>query len=414
MIRIAVFVIYACAFAVVAARAGELPKADPGEVGLTARKLVELKPALQKLVDEEKTVGGVALVARRGKVAFVDTFGYRDAAAQTPTTEDTIFAIASMTKPVTAVAAMMLVEEGKLGLDDPVSKYLPQLKELRVLGDAKDDTDAVTATVPSNRQITVRDLLTHTSGIAYGGLLAADTRLAKLYAKAGIQMSGFNSIADEVGRLATVPLLHQPGEGWTYGMSHDVLGGVIEVVSGRNLDTYMRERIFAPLDMYDTGFLVPEGKRDRVATIYRHTLFGKLVPLPKKFGSATYFSGGGGLFSTARDYARFAQMLLNGGRLDGARILKPETLALMTTNQIGAHRALTVFKYGLGFGLEMIQRPDSKPEISRYFWGGLYSTYFWVDPEHEVVAIVLTQILPTNSSGAERVFRRIVDAAIEK
>jgi CubicO group peptidase (beta-lactamase class C family) len=415
--RVIVFVAAVPFFAsVLTVWAGELPRSEPGEVKLSAEKLAKLKPGLQELVDAKKMAGAVALVARHGKVAYVESIGYRDLASKTPMTDDTIFAIASMTKPITCVALMTLVEEGKLGLDDPVGKYLPALKEMRVLGDAKDDTGGEIATVPANRQITVRDLLSHTAGFSYGAaLLSPSARLDRTYEKAGIGGGRTKTIADLVERLGRVPLAHQPGEGWTYGLSHDVLGRLIEVVSGQSFDAYLQDRIFKPLDMHDTFFLVPESKRDRVATIYRKDDAGKLNPLPKNFGSATFFSGGGGLFSTARDYARFAQMLKNGGELEGARIIKPETIAEMTTNQIGKKFAFLVMKYGLGFGLvQTAGRGAEKPVLHRYFWAGLYSTYFWIDPRNDVVAMILTQVLPTNSSGADGILLSVVNAAIEK
>ena len=331
--------------------AGELARTDPHAVKLSAQKLDTLKPALQKLVDDGKIPGAVALVARHGKVAFVTSVGYRDLAAKTPMTEDTIFAIASMSKPITCVAVMTLVEQGKLGLDDPVAKYLPELKDLRVLGDAKDDQGDTIATVPAKRPVTVRDLLSHTSGFSYGGFMSNNARLDRTYMVAGAIGRRARTIAELVERLGKVALAHQPGEGWTYGFSHDVLGRLIEVVSGQGFDAYLQDHIFKPLDMHDTTFLVPESKRDRLATIYRADAAGKLSEVPKNYGSATYFSGGGGLFSTVRDYTRFAQMLGNGGELEGTRILKSETIDQMTTNQIGKHFALGVMKYGLGFGL---------------------------------------------------------------
>jgi CubicO group peptidase (beta-lactamase class C family) len=401
---------------VTSAMAGELPKAEPGEVGLSASKLAELKPAFQKLVEDGRIAGGVALVVRHGKVVFVDAFGERDRATKAPMLEDSIFAIASMTKPITCVAAMTLVEQGKLALDDPVSKYLPELKDLRVLGDAKDDTPGTLATVPLMRPITIRNLFSHTSGFAYGGVLSADVRLGKAYQEGGIQDRGMKTIAEQVARLAKTPLAHQPSERWTYGLSHDVLGRVIEVASGRPLDQYLRDEIFTPLNMPDTSFWVPEAKRDRVATIYRTgVLGGPLIPLPRTFGSETFFSGGGGLFSTARDYARFAQMLLNGGELEGVRILKAESIAAMTSNQIGELSALGLYKYGLGFGLEMSPgREGGKAELANYFWAGFFSTNFWVDPRKDLIGVMMTQILPTNHGNSQRVLRLGIDRTIEK
>ena len=261
--------------------------------------------------------------------------------------------------------------------------------------------------------MTIRDLLSHTSGISYGGFLGSDERIARAYDEAGVMGRDMETVAEQVRRLGEVPLSHQPGERWTYGLSHDVLGRLVEVVSGVPLDRYMDEHIFTPLGMADTGFLVPEADRDRVATIYRSE-GGSLVPLPRNTGSGTFFAGGAGLFSTARDYARFARMLLAGGTLDDAQILEPETIALMTTNQIGDLSAfLPGTKYGLGFGLDFGPRDeDGDRPLIRYYWGGLYSTTFWVDPGHEVVAVLMTQLLPTNASGAEITFRRLVDEAI--
>jgi CubicO group peptidase (beta-lactamase class C family) len=394
---------------------GELPRAEPGEVGLAAGRLADLKPSLQRLVDEGKIPGGVALVARHGKVADVTTFGYRDLAAKTPMTEDTIFAVASMTKPITCVAVMTLVEQGKLGLDDPVAKYIPELKDLRVLGDARDDTETGLATVPAKRPVTIRHLLTHTSGISYGVFASTDARLKEAYKRAGVVGPRHRTIADLVERLAEVPLAHQPGEGWTYGFSHDVLGRVVEVASGRRFDQYLQEWIFTPLDMRDTSYHVPEDKRGRIATIYDAGEDDALSPLPKEYGSETYFSGGGGLFSTARDYARFAQMILNGGVLEGRRIIEPGTVAAMTTNQIGELSAFGERKYGLGFGLALAAGPDGgAPVLERYYSGGSYSTNFWVLPRRDLVLVLMEQVVPTNHGGADQVFYRVVNAAIER
>lgn len=373
---------------------------------------IALQPALQKLVDNGKIAGAVALVARRGKVADVAVVGYRDLADKTPMTEDTIFAIMSMTKPITCVAAMTLVEQGKLGLDDPVAKYLRELAGLRVIGDAKDDTATTVATVPAKRPITVRDLLAHTAGFGYGGSFA-DARLSKAYSDARVQDPAMKTIAEQVERLAKVPLAHQPGERWTYGLNHDVLGRVIEVVSGQPLDIYFKEKILAPLDMSDTSFLVPEVKRDRVATVYSAAA-GTLSPLPKNFGSATFFAGGAGLFSTARDYSRFCQMLLEGGALDGARILKPETVAMMTTNQINDIHArvgeFDIGKYGLGFGVAFTPRTNGgAPALSGYGWAGYFSTFFRILPPKDTVGVFMTQVLPTNHAKTNELFLGVLE-----
>jgi CubicO group peptidase (beta-lactamase class C family) len=408
------------------AQAEELPKVKPESAGLAPGKLVELTPALQKLVDDGKIAGGVALVARHGKVAFTTSFGYRDLESKTPMTEDTIFRIASMTKPITCVALMMLIEQGKLGLDDPVQRYLPELTEMRVLGDSTSDKGDEITTVPARRPITVRHLLAHTSGFAYASR-ATDPRVKRSYAPVealeespGVWRES-TTITDLVERLGKVALAHQPGEGWTYGMSHDVLGRLIEVVSNQRFDRYLEERIFRPLDMHDTAFLVLEVKRGRVATLYRADVDGKLSPLPRYYGSATFFSGGGGLFSTARDYARFAQMLLQNGTLGDARIVRPETIRAMTTNQVGDMAtviagvpAISGMRYGLGFGLvPALGSGGARGVLGSYFWGGAFSTRFWVEPQHEVIALILTQVLPFNHGDAFGVFRQAVDAAIE-
>jgi len=403
-------------------RAGELPTAQPEAVGVSAAKLAELTAALQKLVDDGKVAGGVAEVARRGEVIYRVSFGYRDLASKSLMTDDTIFAIASMSKPITCVAAMTLVEQGKIGLDDPVEKYLPLLKDIPVVGDPKDDQGDVIATVPARRPFTVRDLLAQTSG--FSAAVPADPRVRPSYVKAGVQKyqeKGLKTIAEQVERLGKGLMAHQPGEGWTYGMSHDVLGRLIEVVSGQTLEEYLQEHIFRPLDMHDTSFFVPESKRDRMATIYLARPGEGLSPMPRSYGSATYFSGAGGLFSTARDYTRFGQVLLDGGTLEGQRIVRPETIQAMTTNQIGDIKpsiaggpALRGLKYGLGYGLELAPGADGgTPTLQRYFWGGAFSTRFWVDPPHAIVASIYTQVFPANE-GALGVFRQMLTAATEE
>lgn len=384
----------------------ELPTAPPAEVGLSAAKLAEIKPALERLVDGGQIAGSVSMVLRRGKVADLTVVGFRDLESKAPMAEDTIFAIASMTKPVTCVGAMKLVEAGKIALDDPASKYLPELADLKVLTEA--------GPVPAKKPVTVRDLFAHTAGFTYG-FIAPDPRLAAAYREARVEGPTVPTIAEQVKRLATVPLVHEPGERWTYGLSNDVLGRLIEVVSGQPLDQYLEAEVLGPLDLRDTSFLVPESKRDRVATIYRAGDGGSLTPLgSKNFGSATFFAGGAGLFSTARDYARFAQMLLDGGELDGVRILSADSVAQMTSNQIGDNEVRFGAgpgsgKFGLGFGVAL--GPDGK--ATDFGWGGIFSTNFRVHNDTGVVEVVMTQVLPTNHGDAAGVVSRIVAAAIE-
>jgi CubicO group peptidase (beta-lactamase class C family) len=379
-----------------------------------------LKPALQNLVDERKIPGGIAMTVRHGKVADIATFGFRDLEAQAPMTEDTIFAIVSMTKPITCAAVMTLVEQGKVGLDDPVDKYIPEWKDLRVLDDAQDDSKPELTTVPAKRRVTIRHLLAHTAGIPYAIFAPTDRRLKEAYKRAAVVGPPHETITDLVAQLAKVPRTHHPGEGWTYGFSHDVLGHVIEIASGQRFDRYLQDRILTPLDMRDTSFLVPEEKRGRVAKVYDASQGDVLSPLAREneYGSNMYFSGGDGLFSTARDFARFAQMILNGGQLGGVRILKPDTVAAMTTNQIGeyssADSASGDRKYGLGFGLALTPNPKGgEPVLERYYWGGVCSTKFWVIPRRDLVLLLMMQVYPPNHGGADRLFHRIVNAAVE-
>jgi CubicO group peptidase (beta-lactamase class C family) len=399
--------------------AAELPRVQSKEVGLSEKALDEVQAGLTKLVADHKIPGAVVVVARHGKVAYVTTVGYRDVDKKAPMTEDTIIAIASMTKPITCVAAMMLVEEGKLSLDDPVDKYVPAFKSLRVLGNPKDDTAAELATVPVKGTMLVRHLFAHTAGFSYGFAMTGsetERRMIRAYSKANLSGNSLKTISELPAALAKLPLAHEPGEGWTYGMSHDVLGHVIEVVSGQPLDKFLNDRIFVPLDMTDTSFLVPEAKRDRMATVYTtgSGAGGPLTALPRSFGSATYFSGGGGLFSTARDYSRFSQMLLNGGELDGRRFITRESLTMMTSNQIGDHLVFGILKYGLGFGLVNGSTPvDGKPVLDSYFWAGAYSTNFWVDPKRDIIGLVMTQVVPITQS-AEQLLHQTVNKSVEK
>jgi len=240
-----------------------------------------------------------------------------------------------------------------------------------------------------------------------------NARLDKAYQAARVEDPMTKTLAEQVARLAKVPLVHQPGEGWSYGLNHDVLGRVVEVVSGQSLNMYLQEKILGPLGMNDTSYLVPEAKRDRVATTYT-AAGGKLAPLPKNYGSATFFAGGAGLFSTARDYARFCRMLLDGGTLDGARILKPETIALMTTSQIGDIQArigdIDIGKYGLGFGVSTTPGSNGGPPILHsYGWAGYYSTFFRIVPPRATVGILMTQVVPTNYAKTNEILAGAVE-----
>jgi CubicO group peptidase (beta-lactamase class C family) len=385
---------------------------------------------LADAVDRGALAGAVALVIRRGQVVYSRTIGWRDAEARIPMTEDSLFRIASMTKPVTSVAVMALCEEGKIGLEDPISQYIPELAKPRVLV-VQDETFSL---VPAEREITIHDLLTHTAGISYR--LWDRPHLGRLYAEADIHDGLSESTAplkENVARLARLPLWHQPGAGWEYGLSTDVLGRLVEVVSCESLDSYFRRRIFQPLGIKDTGFLVPADQAGRLAALYtQDTVSGQIRrvgPAPVREGqiiySSTYasnpenryFSGGAGLTSTVGDYARFLQMLLNGGEVDGHHLLRPTTVEQMTRHQIGSLR--TDFPEagdGFGYGFGIVTGEDSTATYApagSYSWGGAFGTYFWVDPSHDLFGVLMTQLLPRPTELRQQFTRHIYATLME-
>jgi len=396
----------------------ELPTATPEQVGLSAEKLQDARAAMQKLVDEKKIAGGVFAVARRGKVVQFETCGMMDIEAGKPMRRDTIFRFYSMSKPITSVAAMMLYEQGKIKLDDPVSEYIPEFKELKVVADP--DAEVITE-VAAKREMTVRDLMRHTSGLTYG--VFGNTAVDKLYREA-IQLSGDGVTLEEMAKkLSPIPLLYQPGTKWHYSVSTDVLGRVVEVASGKSLDKFFAEHIFEPLGMVDTAFYVPSEKIDRFATNYGPNPQGGLQPIdiPKTSQYTkmpTFLSGGGGLVSTASDYMRFCLMLLNKGEFGGRRLLKTETVEMMTKNQLPeiAYPIGTGDQAGVGFGLGFsVQIENSSGEsashIGEYGWGGMASTHFWISPKDEIAVVALTQYIPY-SGRAEQALKPIIYEAI--
>jgi CubicO group peptidase (beta-lactamase class C family) len=369
----------------------ELPTASPEQVGLSADKLAETRAALQKLVEEERIAGGIVVVARRGKVAQFEVCGLMDIEDEKPMKRDTIFRFYSMTKPITSVAAMILFEEGKLKLDDPVLKYIPEFKESKVVTDP--DSEQVT-TVPADREVTVRDLMRHTSGLTYG--IFGNTNVDKLYRRNMVLSGGNTTLEGMTQKLATIPLLYQPGTKWHYSVSTDVLGRVVEVASGQSLDTFFSERIFEPLGMEDTAFYVPAEKIGRFATNYGPNPQGGLRPIDEPettryANKPAFLSGGGGLVSTASDHMRFCLMLLNKGKLGDTRLLKGRTIRMMTRNQLPeqAYPIGTGGRAGVGFGLGFSVRvePSDKDRASRvgeYGWGGMASTHFWISPRDKI------------------------------
>jgi CubicO group peptidase (beta-lactamase class C family) len=401
-----------------AASAQSLRPSSPDSVGLSAERLDRLSDALQAYVDDGKVAGSVTLVARRGRIAYFEAFGDRDAEANAAMQTDAIFRIASQSKAIVSVAAMTLVEEGKLLLTDPVGKYLPEFLETKVAV-ARDGGgyDVVKAARP----IAIRDLLTHTSGYGYGTGVGGELWTAA--GQTGYYFADKNeTIRDSVRRIASLPAHAQPGTQWIYGYSTDILGAVVEVAAGKPLDQALRERVLEPLGMRDTEFYLSPGKASRLTAVYSQSS-GKLARAPTPgdaVGQGHYadgprknFSGGAGLLSTATDYARFLQMLLNGGTLDGRRILSRKTVELMTTSHLGT----IAYNAGQGFGLgfyvveDLGARgwPGSEGEFG---WGGAYHTTYWVDPREELVVVHLTQLVPAGDVDDQAKVRALIYQAI--
>jgi CubicO group peptidase (beta-lactamase class C family) len=405
----------------VVAHAAPLPEASPEEVGLSPARLGRLDAAMRKAVDSGELPGAVVLIARDGQLVYAKTFGWQDRDKKIPMSSDSIFRLYSMTKPVVSVAAMMLVEEGKLGLQEPVSKFIPEFRDMKVGVESKDaEGKPVFTLVDAKRQITVQDLLRHTSGLTYG-VLGAQNAVKKMYSDAEIFSQKW-VLADFCRALAKLPLQFQPGTTWEYGHSTDVLGRVVEVVSGQTLDVFLAERIFEPLKMKDTGFQVPPGKQDRLAQPMPDVYTGKMPGLILDFSKPqTFFAGGHGLVSTAGDYLRFAQMLANGGELEGARILGPRTIEYMTSNHVNAQidKGPTFlpgpgYGFGLGFATRIERGQSEWPgSPGDFYWGGYAGTYFWVDPEEQLVPVLMVQE-PVRRQYYRTLFRNLVYQAIVK
>lgn len=400
----------------------ELTVVAPDTVGLSPQRLERLRQVLRAHVEEGRIVGVVALIARHGKVAFFESFGLRDRETGTPMPVDAIFRIYSMTKPITSVAVMMLYEEGTFLLTDPVSKYIPGLGKLTVGVEGIDpQTGALTfSTVPAEREMTIQDLLRHTSGLTYG--FFGNSAVDKLYVENGV-LTEDETIAETVEKLGKLPLKHQPGTNWEYSVSTDVLGRLVEVASGMPLDRFFAERLFQPLGMKDTGFYVEQEKLDRLATLYTPGEEGGLKPddqtrRPNVTSRPTYLSGGGGLVSTAADYLRFAQMLLNGGDLNGTRLLSRKTVELMTADHLGTMRGPRYlpgpgYGFGLGFAVRQEQGVAGQAgSVGEYWWAGAAGTGFWIDPLEELIGIFMIQIRPALGLPYREQFKNLVYQAI--
>ena len=400
----ALLVASACLFLGSAALAGELATASPSEVGIS--RLERLTQFFKTDTDAKRLPGAVVMIARHGKVVYYEAFGVRDLATGAPMRKDSIFRIYSMTKPITGVAVLMLMEDGKLRLSDPISEYLPALKNPKVMVETVDAQGRrATSTVPANREISIQDLLRHTSGITYG---AGNSAAEQAMRDAGL---GTQPAADKeplstrmtdqqlVEELGKLPLMFQPGASWEYGRSIDVLLALVEKVSGQRADQFIQERIFQPLGMTDTFFNVPPDKLDRVAQPGPDPDTHETAKLTDVTKTRTFLGGGEGLLSTASDYMRFALMLANGGELNGTRLLSRKTVELMASDHLGpalSQGARFAPGPGYGFGLTVAVRtqPGMAPypgSVGEYNWGGAAGTAFWVDPKEQLVPIMLIQ-----------------------
>lgn len=381
--------------------AADFDTVSPEQVGMSSERLQRLDTVLRGYVDNGQVAGQVALVLRRGDIVYSAANGMQDIEAGVPMREDSIFRIASQTKAITTVAIMMLHERGELDISHPLGRYLPEWQEMQV---AVADDNGGYNLEPARRPITLRHLLTHTGGMSYGSGPAADQ-----WAEAGFQGWYFahreEPIRDSIARMATLPLDEHPGERWIYGYNTDILGAVVEAVSGLDLASFFRQEIFEPLGMNNTHFFLPEPKRDRLAAVYRPAEGGGIEAHPETDGMQSQglyvdgprmsYSGGAGLLSTANDYARFLQMLLNGGEFNGQRLLSPKSVELMTVD----HLPESPFRPGQGFGLGFSVVTDlgargTLGSEGEYGWGGAYHSTYWVDPAEELIVIYLTQIIP--------------------
>jgi CubicO group peptidase (beta-lactamase class C family) len=398
--------------------------------GQEQEKFARIPELLKKAVEKKQIAGGATLIARHGKIVHQAAVGHQDVEGKVALTESTIFRIASMSKPITSAAVMVLVDDGKVSVTDPLSKFVPEFKDMKVLVPAADGRSH--EFVKANREITIHDLLTHTSGITYR--LINKPILAKMYADAGVSdglVETPGTIGDNVRKIAKLPLACQPGAAWEYGLNTDVLGYVVEVASGKPLEQFCKERLFQPLKMMDTGFYLPKDKWPRLSALYSlgagpaiQRVGDKPVTLGTLTYSATfpmhedgkYYSGGGGMVSTVGDYFRFSQMMLNRGELDGVRVLKAETVDRMTRNQMGDLRiqfpGFDLMGYGFGILSETGKEATKEaPAVGSYSWAGAFGTFFWIDPKNEVIGVLMMQVFPPDFAIAGE-FKRLAYEAV--
>ncbi len=399
-----------------------LTEGSASNVGMSEERLARIDAMCMEALDESQVPGIVALVARNGKIVYYKAFGKADNESGRDLKRDAIFRIASQSKAITATAVMMLWEEGRFKLDDPISMYIPEFKDSQVLDTLFEDGSYDTK--PANKAITIRHLLTHTSGIGYG-VIDGDDRFKRIYKKAGVTdlfTTENISIEESVKKLAKLPLHHNPGEQFTYGEGLDVLGYFIEIVSGMPLDEFFRTHIFNPLEMNDSWFYLPESKHKRLVSIQKKEN-GAWVQFPTTFydpdypknGAKTFFSGGAGLSSTAKDYATFLQMYLNNGELNGIRLLSRTTVQFMMGNQIGDIWGDSGSYYGLAFSVldETGQDLGGKGSTGTFEWGGYFNTQYFADPEEKIIGVLFKQTQDTDSDNTGWKFRHLVGQAID-
>jgi len=369
------------------------PTARPEDGGFSTQRLARMDAVINEHVAAQSIPGAVVLLVHKGRIVYHKAYGYSDTDKKTVLKRDAIFRMASQTKAITSLAAMMLWEEGKFVLDDPISKYIPEFRDPKILK-SFNPADSSYTTEPAKGEITIRQLFTHSSGVEYAGIGGREFKA--IYAKAGVR-SGIGTstgvLGDRIRVLGTLPLKHEPGERWTYGLNTDILGYLVEVWSGMSLDEFFHKRIFGPLGMKDTHFYQPTENYGRLVTLHREQ-DGKMVPIHDRIydGSdpeypnlkGTYFSGGAGLSSTVEDYAKFLQLFLNQGEFNGVRLLSRKTVELMMTNQMpqGAN------PFGLGFSLETTANDAASPlSIGSFSWGGIFNTQYWADPKEQLIGL---------------------------
>jgi CubicO group peptidase (beta-lactamase class C family) len=415
-----------CALTIAGAVAPSAQVAVSSAPGFAADRLARIDRVFQQFVDENRLGGAVVLVRRDGRVAYEHAFGWRDKEASRKMTPDTVFRIASQTKALTSVVILSLLEEGKLALNDQAGRYIPGFSKTTVAVAG----DPGVKVVPARRAITIRDLLTHTAGISYGTnpSVAAEYEAKGLGPAAGY--GWYTADKDEpicttMERLATLPFVAQPGEAWVYGYNTDILGCIAERASGMPLDELIRTRITGPLGMKDTQFYLPQGERDRLAAVYSSGPDGLITRAPDgPRGQGNYvdgprrsFAGGAGLLSTARDYARFLEMIRNGGTLEGVRVLSPRSVELMSTNQVGTLHSTNGLGFGLGFEVTERYGANGMDSVGSFGWAGAYGTTYRIDPKTRMVLVMMIQMLPNATGIAERfnalVYQSLTDGGMK-